>query len=127
MQGHPSGEHRARPTAARTEATNQTRPADLIINMAQSTDDLLKLRDHLVWRQVGDEVMVLDTDTSQYLSVNSSGAVLWPLLTDGCRREDLERALVEHFDVDDETARADTERFLASLKEIQAFEVSPAP
>ena len=118
---------RARATTARTGATNQTTPADLIINMAQSMDDMLKLRDHLVWLQVGDEVMVLDTDTSQYLSVNSSGAVLWPLLTDGCRREDLERALVDHFDVDDETARADTERFLASLKEIQAFEVSPAP
>lgn len=103
------------------------RPGDLIINMAQSTDDLLKLRDHLVWRQVGDEVMVLDIETSQYLSVNSSGAVLWPLLTDGCRREDLERALVEHFGVDGGTAREDTERFLTSLKEIHAFEVAPAP
>lgn len=104
--------------------TDHVTTMDLIAGMAQGTRGLLKLRDHLVWRQVGDEVMVLDIDTSEYLSVNASGAVLWPLLTQGCRREDLERALVEHFAVDEATACADTERFLASLEEIKAFEIS---
>lgn len=94
--------------------------------MEQGADTLFKLRDHLVWRQVGDEVMVLDIETSQYLSVNASGAVLWPLLTEGCRREDLERALVEHFGIDDETARGDTDRFLGSLDDMNAYEVVPS-
>jgi hypothetical protein len=93
--------------------------------MAERTEGLLKLREDLVWRQVGEEVMVLDTATSEYLSVNASGAVLWPLLAEGCRPEDLRRALVERFGIDQETAEGDTQRFLSSLEEIKAF-VAPA-
>jgi hypothetical protein len=94
--------------------------------MAETTQSLLRLRDDLIWRQIGDEVMVLDTATSEYLSVNASGAVLWPLLAEGCRPDDLQRALVERFDIDQETAEQDTQRFLSSLEEIKAF-VAPAP
>ena len=89
--------------------------------MAETTESLLRLRDDLIWRQIGDEVMVLDISTSEYLSVNTSGAVLWRLLAEGCRPEDLQRALVAHFDIDQETAEQDTRRFLESLEEIKAF------
>jgi hypothetical protein len=85
-------------------------------DLEQAEQSLVKLRtDDLVWRQVGDEVMVLDLATSQYLSVNPTGSVLWPLLVEGSRRDDLVRELVEHFEVDEATAAADTEAFLSSL------------
>lgn len=84
--------------------------------LEQAEQSLVKLRtDDLVWRQVGDEVMVLDLATSQYLSVNPTGSVLWPLLVEGSQRGDLVRELVEHFEVDEATAAADTETFLSSL------------
>lgn len=90
-------------------------------DMAESTEALLKLREDLVWRQVGDEIMVLDTATSEYLSVNSSGALLWALLAEGCRPEDLVRVLIDRFGIDRETAEVDTQRFLSLLEEIKAF------
>ena len=97
------------------------------MGMTRSPSALLKLRTNLVWRQVGDEVMVLDTDTSQYLSVNPSGALLWQLLTEGCKQEDLERALLERFDIDEQMAHEGTQRFLSSLKDLNAFEAPPSP
>lgn len=84
--------------------------------MEKVEPSLVKLRtENLVWRQVGDEVIVLDMATSQYLSVNPTGAVLWRLLVEGSRLDDLVRELVEHFEVDEATAAADTEAFLSSL------------
>ena len=87
--------------------------------MEQSNQDLVKLRtDNLVWRQVGDEVMVLDAASSQYLSVNKTGTVLWPLLLEGCHRAELIQALKTSFEVDDATAASDAEKFLSSLRDL---------
>ena len=91
--------------------------------MPQVDDEQVKLRaGRLVWRQVGDEVMVLDTGSSQYLSVNKTGAVLWPMLMEGCSRPDLARALVDHYGVDDETAVKDTANFLSALAGLDVLE-----
>lgn len=84
--------------------------------MAHSDDARLKLRtDRIVWRAVEEEVMILDTTTSHYLSVNKTGTALWPLLVDGCSRTQLVDTLVESFAVDAETARTDVESFVGML------------
>jgi hypothetical protein len=71
--------------------------------------------DELTWREAGDVVVVLDLADSSYLSVGGSGRVLWHRLESGATIEDLVGALVDVFDVDDATARADTLSFVASL------------
>jgi len=93
--------------------------------MTTGDADIVKLRaDDVVWRQVGDEVMILDTASSEYLSVNRTGAVLWPLLLEGCTRQGLATALVEQFQLDEATASADAGNFLASLAALKLIEVS---
>jgi predicted AAA+ superfamily ATPase len=85
------------------------------------TSDVKTLRlrpNKLVWRQVGEEVMILDTETSEYLSVNRTGTVLWPMLAEGCAKSELVKALVNNFEVEEERALADVERFLCSLGEL---------
>lgn len=83
----------------------------------------VKLRpDKVVWRQVGDEVMVLDTGSSQYLSVNPTGTYLWPMLIEGCPRPQLVQALVDKFDIDEQTASSDVEKFLSSLQDLGLLE-----
>jgi hypothetical protein len=83
--------------------------------------------DELTWRQVGDEVLILDAASSQYLSVNQTGSALWPLLLQGCRRADLSQSLVTRFGVDEGTAAADAEKFLSSLRELGLLDEDPAP
>jgi hypothetical protein len=89
--------------------------------------DIVKLRsDNLVWRQVGNELMVLDTNSSEYLSVNKTGAVLWQLLLAGSTRATLAEALAESFQIDLTTAASDAEKFVSSLEDLGLLEPPPA-
>ncbi|HET9059905.1 MAG TPA: PqqD family protein [Acidimicrobiales bacterium] len=88
----------------------------------------LKLRpDELVWRQVGDEVVLLDTASSQYISVNRSGAVMWPLLARGCEYSALVEALVAQFDISHDKADLDAGAFVRSLEDLHLLEGSEHP
>jgi hypothetical protein len=77
-----------------------------------------RLRDHdLVWREVGDEVIILDTRASIYASVNESGRVLWLRLAEGATLDDLVGELKREYELDSVDARRDAEAFLTSLRE----------
>ena len=78
----------------------------------------LKLRgDALEWRKAEGEILVLDVNASEYLTLNPTGARVWEALAAGTTRSELVRLLVEAFQVDDATAEADLDAFLAGLRE----------
>lgn len=84
--------------------------------MAEETR--FKLRgEELAWREVDDEIVVLDLRSSRYLSVNSSGAVLWPHLADGATETQLVGVLVDRFDIDADTASKDVGHFLQMCRQ----------
>lgn len=66
---------------------------------------------------VGGELVVLDLDGSQYLTIRGSGIYLFELLGVERDRDELVAAVLAKFDVDEGTARADVDRFLANLAE----------
>lgn len=70
--------------------------------------------DELVWREVADEVIVLDLRTSMYSRLNGSASVLWMALAEGATTSELARRLEEEFGVETEVAKRDTNKFLAS-------------
>lgn len=86
---------------------------------AHSTDDTpIRLRvDGVSSREVGGELVVLDLDASRYLAVGGSGTMLFELLRTPRHRVDLVSALVDRFEVDEDTARRDVDRFLDELGE----------
>jgi hypothetical protein len=73
--------------------------------------------DDVTWRSVGDEVIVLDMRTWEYMGLNGSGATLWPALVEGATPEALGALLVETYGIDRGTAERDVDAFLASLTE----------
>ncbi len=73
-------------------------------------------QDAVVWQQVDDEVVYLDLATSEYQSVNASGAALWAEMAAPVARERLAAVLVERFAVDQATADTDVDRFLDDLR-----------
>lgn len=78
----------------------------------------LKLRDEdLSWRQVGDEVIVLDLRSNAYLSINQSGTALWEMLVDGSTPATMAARLVADFGVEEDRARRDVEEFVAMLRD----------
>ncbi len=83
----------------------------------------VKLRSEaLAWRQVGNEVLLLDTKSAQYMSVNPTGSLLWLLIAQGCSVSELTDALARHFSLSTEQAAKDTLTFLSSLRELGLLE-----
>ena len=77
-----------------------------------------RLRTHeLSWRQIDDEVVILDSRQANYLAINGAGARLWPALVEGATLEQLARLLVEAYEIDPVSATADANRFVAALSE----------
>lgn len=78
----------------------------------------MKLRTgRLTWRQVNDELVVLDVESSSYLSANTTAAVLMKRLAVGdASLDDLVAALLAEFEIDPPTAREDVNRFVAELE-----------
>jgi hypothetical protein len=73
----------------------------------------------VTWRSVGDEVIVLDMRTWEYMGLNGTGATLWPALVEGATPQGLGDLLVDTYGIDQGTASRDVEAFLTSLRESQ--------
>jgi uncharacterized protein YuzB (UPF0349 family) len=83
---------------------------------AGSGDDLTLRRDDLMWREVDDEVIVLDKRTWTYMGVNGSGAVLWGELVEGATPARLVERLRAVYGIDEDAARRDVDAFLELLR-----------
>ena len=93
--------------------------------MAEEEHHQVRLRSgDIVWRQVGDEVVVLDTSSSNYLSVNRSAAALWPLLVEGATPDVLANALASRYGIGQEQATTDVSALVLSLEQLGLLEAS---
>jgi hypothetical protein len=71
----------------------------------------------LQWREIDDEIVVLDECEARYLAVQGAGAAMWRLLSESTTRDGLVRALVQTYQIDEARAAADTDAFLGQLVE----------
>jgi hypothetical protein len=78
-----------------------------------------------VWREVGDEIVILDVPTATYLTLNSSAVTLWKHLEEGASPEELADELVATYEIDKDKAARDVQRFLGALKDRSL--ILPAP
>jgi PqqD family protein of HPr-rel-A system len=77
----------------------------------------LRLAAEVTWRDLGDEVVLLDTASSTYYSLNASGGELLRRLEQGGGTEaDLVRFLVETYGVEKDLAAADVRAFVQGLE-----------
>lgn len=77
----------------------------------------LRLREKdLHWRAVEGEIVALDMSSSEYLSVNGSGALLWDALSNGTTQPALVALLTERFDLAADVAQRDVDAFLTALR-----------
>jgi hypothetical protein len=66
-------------------------------------------------RKIGGELVVLDFNSSHYFTIRGSGIFLFELLQEKHEREDLIASLLARFDVEEDTARRDVDKFLSDL------------
>jgi Coenzyme PQQ synthesis protein D (PqqD) len=76
----------------------------------------LRLREQdLEWREIDEEIVVLDARDAAYLAVSGSGILIWQLLAQHTDRDALIRALVESYEIDQARAGEDVDAFLREL------------
>jgi hypothetical protein len=79
--------------------------------------DVIQARtEDLETRLVDGELVILDLRSQRYLSLNQSGAALWPLMVEGTDRAQLVEALVSAHGVGDDVAQRDIEALLGQLR-----------
>jgi hypothetical protein len=78
--------------------------------------------DSVAWNEIDDSIVMLDLEQSTYFSVNSSGRVLWRLLSTGTTKAELAAALVENFGISGQDAERDVSAFLAELEAAKLVE-----
>ena len=81
----------------------------------------MKIKKGYVVRTVaGESVVVAVGEASKnlkgYIKLNDSGRTLWDKLVDGAEKEELLGAILSEYKVDEQTARADIDRFIEILK-----------
>lgn len=80
---------------------------------------MLKLKDGFILRQIAGETMVIpsgeELDLNMMITLNETGRFLWERLQEGTTEEDLVAALLEEYEVDEETARAQVVKFVEKL------------
>lgn len=79
----------------------------------------MKIKGEFILREIGDEVVAVsigDNDFDGIINLTSSGAFLWRLLEKGCAEDDLVKALLDNYKIDETTARTDAKEFVQKLK-----------
>jgi hypothetical protein len=90
--------------------------------------DTFRLRaEALEWREVDGEIVALIKESSTYIAINSSGAVIWPALAEGATRDALIARLEAEFEIDADQAATDVDAFVAALGEQGLLQPDPAP
>jgi len=74
-------------------------------------------------RKVGEEMVLVPmkgsvADMSEMFTLNEVGCIVWENLNEGATPESLLEAVVDNFDVDRATAKADLDAFLAELEQL---------
>ena len=89
--------------------------------------DYMKVKDNFILKKIAGSYMVVPVrtraaDFSGIIKLSESGAFLWKLLEKGADREELIAKMLEEYDVDEATAAADIDRFIAKLREADLLE-----
>lgn len=84
----------------------------------------MEIKKELVRRDIAGDVVLVPVGKTIYESnglfiLNEVGAFLWDRLEEAASEEELTAALLEEYEVDEETVRKDVHAFLEKLREME--------
>ena len=90
------------------------------------------LADHVIWRDLGDEVVILSLANNNYFGLVGAGGQMWRRLAEDGSTERTVEALTKEFDTDEATLRTDLEVLVRELESLGLVVVAsdaatPAP
>ena len=92
-----------------------------------ASPDVYPRRREVPYRVLDTETLVVDVQGGMLYPLNAVATRIWQLC-DGTRSIDaIGRALLDEFEVDEATIRADGDRFIAELQTARLLTLEPAP
>ena len=91
--------------------------------MNLSTSVPLTRKKSVVFTELDDQVVMLDTRSGKYLELDSIGSRIWMMLEGEPSMIKLRDALIDEFDVDGETCLSDLAEFVSRLIELELVSV----
>jgi hypothetical protein len=88
----------------------------------------MSIRPHpkVVFRRVGDEIVLVHLATNQIYSLNATSARCWELLSEGRTPDEIARQLQREFDVGDEEVHDEVRELLERLRSAELIVEEPA-
>jgi hypothetical protein len=74
-----------------------------------------KAPDNYSWRDVNNELVVLNLQSGEYFTFNDVGRLIWISVNDGKRVEDITKLVVEQYATTEDKAQADVKAFISNL------------
>ena len=74
-----------------------------------------KHAEHVAWRKVEKDAVLLDLNTSVYYSLNGVGAIIWERLGAGASPDEVKDEVCSEFDVQPKDAQKHLETFVREL------------
>ena len=80
----------------------------------------LKIKEGYVLKNIADNYVVVsvgegNVDFNSMITTNETGAFLWEILEKGASKEDLVKAVLAEYDVDEAIVAADVDKFIQKL------------
>ena len=86
--------------------------------MVTKNTTLQRNQDQFITSELGDEVVVLDLESGNYISMNPIGALIWNLIEKPRTYQEIITSLIECSDVDPDVCSKETEVYLNNLKDL---------
>ncbi len=84
----------------------------------------LAIADHVRWRKVAGEAVIVDQSNAELIVLNATGCRVWELLDQGLCAADIAFCLHQEFEVEQDQALADVEQCLLSLQELGVVSIA---
>lgn len=88
---------------------------------------MVKIKEDYMYKKIAGQDIVIPVgktalNTNAMMTLKGTGAFIYEILYKGSTVEDVVKKLIETYDIDEETAKTDTENFIARLKELNMLE-----
>lgn len=92
--------------------------------MSITLDSIVLRKDNgLMGGEMGDETVLMDMNTGDYLGLNSVGSSIWKILVSPTKVADICSQLQNEYEIDDATCQAETLKYLEVLATENMLEI----
>ncbi len=85
-----------------------------------------KIRDGIIFRDLDDEVIIMDTNSGRYSGLNETGARIWTMIAESCNIRTIIETLCREYNANETLVMNETREFIQNLLAQELIETADA-